>query len=163
VFFLSFLLYFAAEVVAFVLVAQQIGFLWALALLILVSALGPFIMKRVGFSVLGHTRQRLEQGQVPTRELLDGLVVFMAGVMICIPGFIGDAIGLALMIGPLRHLVIKLSGHRIAKKVQTSPVLRWHVIDVRSRPAPSGHYDPYQTNEPEPPNELPGGSASPNS
>jgi UPF0716 protein FxsA len=156
VLFLSFLLFFAAEVVVFVLVAQQIGFLWALVLLILVSALGPFIMKRVGFSILSHTRARLEDGQLPTRELLDGLVVFIAGVLICIPGFIGDAIGLALMIGPLRHLVIKLSGHRIAKKVQTSPVLRWHVIDVRSRPTSTGPYRPYETEEPEPPRELPG-------
>jgi UPF0716 protein FxsA len=133
VFFVSFLVYVAAEIAAFVLVANQIGFLWALALLIFVSVLGPFIVKRVGFSVLAHTQDRLQRGEVPTRELLDGLVVLIGGVLICVPGFVGDALGLLLMIGPVRHLVIRASGHRLAKRVGTMRTGRWRVIDVDSR------------------------------
>ena len=101
-----------AEIAAFVAVADQVGFLWALVILIGVSALGPFVVKRVGFGVLVHTQERLGRGEVPTRELFDGLVVLAAGVLICVPGFIGDALGLLLMIGPVRHLVIRASGRR---------------------------------------------------
>ena len=117
VFFIGLLFAVAAEIVAFIVVAQQIGFWWALAILVIVSALGPLVVGRVGFGVLSHTRERLARGEVPTRELLDGLVVLIGGVMICVPGFIGDALGFALMIGPIRHLVIRTTGHRLAYRV----------------------------------------------
>jgi UPF0716 protein FxsA len=134
VFFISALLIVAAEIAAFVLVVEQVGFLWALLILILVSALGPFVVRRVGSGVLAHTRERLALGEVPTRELLDGLVVLIGGVMICVPGFIGDAAGLLLMIGPVRHLVIRAFGHPLAGKVQKMTPGRWGFIDARSTP-----------------------------
>jgi UPF0716 protein FxsA len=131
---LGVLLFIAAEITSFVVVAEKIGFLWALAILVVVSALGPFVVRRVGFGVLVQTQQRLARGEVPTRELLDGLVVLIGGVMICVPGFIGDAIGLLLMIGPVRHLVIRAAGHRLARRLQTVRTGRWRVIDARFRP-----------------------------
>ena len=138
-FFLSFLVYVVAEIVAFVAVAGQIGFLGALALLILVSVLGPFVVKRAGFSVLASTRDRLARGEAPTRELLDGLVVLIGGVLVCVPGFVTDAIGLLLMIGPVRHVAIRLAGHRLAKRVGTIRTGRWLFIDASSRPARRGY------------------------
>lgn len=132
--FLGVLLFIAAEIVAFVVVAHQIGFLWALALLIVVSALGPFVVRRVGLGVLAHTQERLGRGEMPTRELLDGLVILIGGVMICVPGFIGDALGLLLMIGPVRHLVISAAGYRLARRVGTVRTDRWRVVNVGSQP-----------------------------
>ncbi len=133
-FFLGFLFFVGAEIAAFVAVAEHIGFLWALGLLVLVSALGPLVVRRVGIGVLAHTQQRLAQGEVPTRELLDGLVVLLGGLLICIPGFIGDALGLLLMIGPLRHLVIRAVGHRLARRVPMMNIRGFRVTDARSRP-----------------------------
>jgi UPF0716 protein FxsA len=134
VLFLGVLLFVAAEIAAFVVVAGQIGFLWALAILLVVSMFGPFVVRRVGVGVLAHTRERLARGEVPTRELLDGLVVLIGGAMICVPGFIGDALGLLLMIGPVRRLVIRVAGNRLARRVQTLRTGRWRVIDTRFRP-----------------------------
>jgi len=130
---LGLLLFVAAEIAAFVLVADQIGLVWALGLLVVVSALGPVIVRRVGVGVLAHTQQRLAMGELPTRDLLDGLVVLIGGVMICVPGFIGDAIGLLLMIGPVRHLLIRGAGHRLARRVQTVDNGRWGVVNAGSR------------------------------
>jgi UPF0716 protein FxsA len=138
VFFFGILVLIGAEIAAFVAVADQVGFLWALVILIGVSALGPVIVKRVGFGVLVHTQERLARGEVPTRELFDGLVVLAAGVLICIPGFIGDALGLLLMIGPVRHLVIRASGRSIARRVQSIRTSRWRVIDANGRPIRDG-------------------------
>ncbi|MGA3221632.1 MAG: FxsA family protein [Acidimicrobiales bacterium] len=132
--FLGVLLFFAAEIIAFVVVAQHIGFLWALAVLALVSALGPFIVRHVGLGMLARTQERLLRGERPTRDLLDGLVILIGGAMICVPGFISDALGLLLMIGPVRHLVIRAAGHRLARRVQTVRTGRWRVVSVGSRP-----------------------------
>lgn len=130
--FFGLLLALAAEIAAFVLVARQIGVLVAVLLLIGVSAMGPFIVRRVGLGVLARTQERLQEGELPTRELLDGVVILVGGALICVPGFVGDAIGLLLMLGPVRHLVIRMAGHRMAKRVTTVPLDRWRVIDARS-------------------------------
>lgn len=140
--FFAFLLFVAAEIVAFVVVAEHIGFLLALVILIVVSALGPFIVRRVGIGVLGHTRERLARGELPTQDLLDGLVVLVGGVMICVPGFIGDFCGLLLMIRPVRRLVIGAAGHWLARRVQTARPSRWRVVTVRSGPVRSGSPPP---------------------
>jgi UPF0716 protein FxsA len=132
VWFLGMLVFVAAEVVAFVAVGSHIGFGWALLILIGVSALGPFVVRRVGLGVLGRAQGRLNQGDVPTRELLDGVVVLLGGLMICVPGFISDAIGLLLMIGPVRDLLIRVSGRRLAGRVRTMGQVRWTVIDAGS-------------------------------
>jgi UPF0716 protein FxsA len=134
VFLIAAALFFVAEVAAFVAVGAHLGYGWAVLLLIGVSALGPFLIKRVGVGVLARTQDRLAQGEVPTRELLDGVIVLAGGMMICIPGFISDALGLLLMIGPVRHLIIRVGGGRVARRVQTVRPGRWTVIDVRTWP-----------------------------
>jgi UPF0716 protein FxsA len=115
--FLVLLLFAAAEVLAFVAVAHQIGLLLALLILVVVSAAGPAIVRRVGFGVITHAQERLARGEAPTREVLDGVMVLAGGVFICVPGFIGDAIGLLLMLGPVRRLIIAFAGHRISRRV----------------------------------------------
>jgi UPF0716 protein FxsA len=132
VIFVAVLVFIGAEIASFVAVAEQIGFLGALGILLVVSALGPFVVRRVGIGVLAHTQQRLARGEVPTRELLDGLVILLGGVLICVPGFIGDALGLMLMIGPVRHLVIRTAGHRLARRIPTVRVGGWRTTDMRS-------------------------------
>lgn|GEM_PF-1204830 len=126
----------AVEIGAFVAVASQIGVLLAVVLLLVVSACGPLVVRRVGIGVLAHTRERLLRGEMPTRELLDGLVVLVGGVLIGVPGFVGDLIGLLLMVGPVRHLVIRTSGHHLARRVQTLRHVGRTVTDAPSRPSP---------------------------
>jgi UPF0716 protein FxsA len=135
-------LFFVAEAFAFVAVGENIGFGWAVLLLIGVSALGPLLVRRVGLGVLARTQDRLAQGEVPTRELLDGVVVLAGGVLICLPGFISDAFGLLLMIGPVRSVLIRMSGRRMARRVETMRSTRWTIIDAPTMPASAGRPPP---------------------
>lgn len=133
--FVGLLVFAAAEVAAFVVVGFQIGFLWAVVALVAASALGPVIVWRVGLGVLGRARQKLAQGELPTQGLLDGVVLLGAGGLICVPGFLGDAVGLLLLLRPLRHLVIRFAGQRLAKRVRAFGAGRWTVVNVSSRPS----------------------------
>ena len=136
------LLFVGAEIATFVVVAEQIGFLAALGLLVVASAHGLVVVWRVGLGVLADTQDRLARGEAPTSQVLDGLVVLMGGVMMCVPGFIGDALALLLMIGPLRRLVIRAAGHRVARRVPAMRIHSWRVSDTRSRPARSDSLPP---------------------
>jgi len=114
--------------------AEQIGFLWALGILLVLSALGPFVVRSVGVGVLAHTSRGWREERCPPGKLLDGLVILMGGVMICVPGFIGDALGLMLMIGPLRRLVIRMVGHRLARPISTIRIRNRHTSGYARRP-----------------------------
>lgn len=131
----SLLLFFAAEVAAFVVVGEHIGFAWAVLAVLAVSASGPFIVRRVGLGVLVRAQERLAAGELATRELLDGVVVLIGGLMICLPGFVGDTLGLALMVPPVRRVLIRVAGARLAKRVQHVRAGRWAVVEARSFPA----------------------------
>jgi UPF0716 family protein affecting phage T7 exclusion len=81
--------------------------------------------------------------------------VLIGGVLICVPGFIGDALGLLLMISPIRHLVIRASGHGLARRVQRFRSGPWFVIDARSRQTPN------DARPPDPPTDAIGPGAPP--
>ncbi len=141
------LVFLAVEVGAFVAVGSQIGFGWAVLLLIGLSALGPFAIRRVGLGVLTRTQARLAAGELPTRELLDGVLVLTGGAMILVPGFVSGALGLLLMIGPVRDVVVRTGGYWVGRRVTTLRPTPWTVTDVESHPSASDAGSPGQTPE----------------
>ena len=48
---------------------------------------------RSGRGGVEHARQRIQRGEAPDREGLDGVVLLLGGVLVCVPGFIGDFLG----------------------------------------------------------------------
>lgn len=84
--------------------AQVIGGWETIALLIVMGVLGGWLMKREGRSVMRRIDQRLKANQLPTKELADGLLLLIAGLLMLTPGFIGDAVGLLLLFPPTRAI-----------------------------------------------------------
>jgi len=101
---LAFVLGLAAEIVVFVLVANWIGFGWALLAVIATSVLGGVLGKREGTRAWRRFRAVTEAGERPGPHLTRSLVGLLAAVLLFIPGFITDAIGLALLLPPARAL-----------------------------------------------------------
>jgi UPF0716 protein FxsA len=122
---LALLLYAVAEVAAFVVVAEHVGILLAVILVLGISAAGPALVRRAGTGVVNHARERIRRGETPDREVLDGVVLLLGGVLVCIPGFIGDAVGLLLLLGPVRHAVIRLIGRHLGRRVASASM--WSV------------------------------------
>lgn len=106
----------AAEVTVVVEVARAIGTGPAILLLLVTSAAGPWLVRRAGFGVWRRTRRRLEAGEVPGREALDGLVLLAGGLLVCIPGFLTDAAGLLLLAPPVRFLARRVVLGRLAQR-----------------------------------------------
>ena len=72
--------------------AEVIGGLNAIALMILISAAAAFLVRREGLGLLMRFQQRVNARELPTKELLDGLLVAMAGALMLTPGFVTDAV-----------------------------------------------------------------------
>ncbi|MEO7556338.1 MAG: FxsA family protein [Acidimicrobiales bacterium] len=94
-----------AELYVMVLVAGQIGVLDTIGLLILVSIVGAALVKRAGIGVLRRAQRTLAEGATPHKEAVDGLLLFAAGVLVFVPGFVTGALGLLLLVPPVRALL----------------------------------------------------------
>jgi UPF0716 protein FxsA len=103
-------------------VAHHIGWLATIALLIVTSAFGPALVRRQGTGVWRRARQRLEDGEVPGREAIDGVLLLIAGGLLTFPGFITAVLGLLLLLAPVRAVVRRGSGAWLARKVRNSGV-----------------------------------------
>lgn len=83
-------------------VGQAIGVLNTIALLLLVSAAGAWLVKREGISVLRRAQVRAQMGAVPGKELVDGVLILFAGALLLTPGFVTDLVGILLLLPPVR-------------------------------------------------------------
>ncbi|MBD0413755.1 FxsA family protein [Oryzicola mucosus] len=96
------------EIAGFVVVGSQIGVLPTLGLVILSSVVGVLLLRVQGFGVMTRIRAALAAEQDPSREVIHGVMILLAGLLLVIPGFITDIIGLALFLPPVRDLGWKL-------------------------------------------------------
>lgn len=86
-------------------VGSVIGALPTIALVLLTAIVGVAMLRRQGLATLLRANQKLEQGQIPAREMLDGLFLAAGGALLLTPGFITDILGLLCLIPGLRQLV----------------------------------------------------------
>jgi UPF0716 protein FxsA len=161
------LLFFAvAELIVIIQVGAAIGAFEAVGLLILVTVLGTWIVKREGLAALQRAQRETESGRMPTDSLLDGIILLVAGCLLIFPGFLSDFLGVLLLLPPVRVLVrrwlVARYGRRITGVVLTGePPSRFirrrsgAVVDVDSQPAPDGSPDDGPAHRREPPS-LPG-------
>jgi UPF0716 protein FxsA len=94
-----------AEIFVIVLVAESIGVLLTILLLIAAWPLGTWAMRSEGRVVWRRLNLALAEGRPPGREVVDGVFVALGGLLLMIPGFISDAIGLLLLFPPTRALL----------------------------------------------------------
>lgn len=93
------------ELFVFVQVADWLGALEAVALLLAVSLVGVWIVTVQGVGVIRRMRRDLDARRVPGRPLIDGALLLVAGFLFVIPGFVSDVLGLVLLVPVVRHAV----------------------------------------------------------
>ena len=83
-------------------VGQAIGVVDTNVLLVQVSIVGAWLVKREGLGVLRRAQARASAGAVPGRELVDGVLILFAGALLLTPGFVTDLVGILLLLPPVR-------------------------------------------------------------
>jgi UPF0716 protein FxsA len=133
------------EIALFVVLGGMIG-LWPTLIWVVVSALlGLIVLK--GVSTLGPVSLGRDMREVrdPASPLAHRLLVAIGGGLLVIPGFLTDAVGLVLLIPPLRGIVLRLIARRLdvlrGPTVPSSVVIdgNWREVDPmppRSTEAP---------------------------
>src|SRR5918997_5805376 len=93
------------ELAVLIAVGKAIGVLATIGLLILASLVGVALLRYEGSRTLVAFRDAVRTRRPPHRELIDGMLIAAAGVLIVLPGFVSDVLGLLLLLPPARALV----------------------------------------------------------
>jgi len=102
------------EIALFIQVGGLIGVWPTIGLVLLSAAMGAALLRAQGLSALGQVQARLQAGEDPGPALAHGALILVAGLLLLTPGFFTDALGLALLVPPLRAAVIRHAGRRMA-------------------------------------------------
>lgn len=87
------------------LLIQVGGFFGAFTTILIVigtGVLGAYLARMQGLQTMFKVRESLNQGIMPTEELIDALLIVVAGVVLLTPGFVTDAVGFSLLFPPTR-------------------------------------------------------------
>lgn len=101
------------EIAVFIVVSRAIGVTATIGLVLLSMIAGTTLMRRQGFGVLRRMQAELDSGRVPGEAMVHGAMIVLAGVLLIIPGFVSDVVGLALFLPPVRDFVWSAIRRRI--------------------------------------------------
>jgi UPF0716 protein FxsA len=133
-----------AELAVILLIGQQIGPWWTIALLIADSIFGSWLARREGIGAWRRFRTALDGGRVPTREIADGALILLAAALMLTPGFLTDIVGILLLLPPTRAMVRRSMLAYVARRAARRAAARFgaggraRVIDGRAEVHPPG-------------------------
>ena len=105
--FLAFTLIPLIELYLLIKLGTAVGILNTLLLVIITGAAGAYLARLQGLQVMFRVRARLQQGEMPADDLLDALIIFVAGIVLLTPGLLTDIAGLLLLFPVTRFWIKK--------------------------------------------------------
>jgi UPF0716 protein FxsA len=83
-------------------VGKSIGALPTVALVVLTATLGIWLLRLQGIATLRQVQEKISRGEIPGRELLEGIMLLIGGALLLTPGFVTDGIGFSCLLPFLR-------------------------------------------------------------
>ena len=87
-------------------IGGYLGAFQTVALVVFTALLGIVLVRLEGLRTLQKIRQSLSQGIVPAEEMVDGVLIFVGGILLIIPGVLTDLFALVLLI-PYTRTIFK--------------------------------------------------------
>lgn len=95
------------EMVILIEVGGIIGALPTVGLVVLTATLGIWLLRLEGMATLARVQARLDRGELPETELLEGIMLLVGGALLLTPGFVTDAVGFACILPGLRRPIAR--------------------------------------------------------
>jgi len=106
-----------AEIAAFVVIGGQIGVWATLGMVLLTAIIGSFLLRWQGIGLFNRINAEMRANHIPGRDLVHGVMILIAGVLLLTPGFVTDSLGFLLFVPAVRDSVWRLVKGRVV--VQT--------------------------------------------
>jgi len=123
---LIFLIVPVVEIYVLIQVGQIIGALWTVLFVVLTAVIGVQLLRMQGISTLMRAQQRMQSGQLPAEEMIEGIGLVVAGAFLLTPGFVTDALGFLLLVPAFRRWIIGSFRQRLMASGQFTVQGRYH-------------------------------------
>jgi len=94
------------EIYFLIKVGEHIGAAPTVFFVVFTAFLGAWLLRLQGFSTLEKVRRTFDRGGIPALEMLEGIVLLLAGALLLTPGFVTDIFGFLCLIPVLRQWVL---------------------------------------------------------
>jgi UPF0716 protein FxsA len=94
------------EIFVLMQVGAVLGVWPTIAMVIFTAWLGAKYVRQQGISTLNSVQTKMAEGQMPSDEIVTGLLLLVAGMFLVTPGFVTDFLGLSLLIPAVRHAIV---------------------------------------------------------
>lgn len=105
------------EITLFVQIGGAIGLGWTLLVILATAMLGARAIRRQGIDALTRAQAQMVTGKPPVGEIVHGVLILMAGILLLTPGFMTDALGFLLLVPATRLFVLELAAGFILPKL----------------------------------------------
>jgi UPF0716 protein FxsA len=121
-------------------IGEAVGLGPTLGLVVVTGVTGAWLARHEGARAWRAVQDQLAAGRLPGRELLEAVLVLVAGIVLITPGVITDAVGLALLVRPVRARIAQRIQRRLGAslEVRTIGVADRAAENTTGRPPPSG-------------------------
>ena len=94
------------EIYLLIQVGQVIGAGWTILLVVLTAVVGVWLLRIQGLSTLMRAQKKMQSGELPAVEMLEGMGLVIAGALLLTPGFFTDGFGFLLLIPLTRRWLV---------------------------------------------------------
>ena len=101
------------EIALFVVIGGAIGLWWTLLIVIGTGFAGVALLRRLGLSNAARLRGEMARMRDPVGAVGDGILKALAALLLILPGFLTDMLGLLLLLAPVRAALIAAAGRRM--------------------------------------------------
>lgn len=99
-------------------VDRLIGFLPTIGLIFATGIAGSYLARREGISAWRRLNERLRAGDLPGAELVDGVIILVAGALLITPGVLTDVLGFLGLIPPTRAFLRRILIRRLQRRIE---------------------------------------------
>lgn len=108
------------ELILFMTIGRQIGIFPTFGIILVTGVLGAWLTRVQGMRTLIRYQQAISEGRLPHEEVMDGLMILVAGAVLLTPGFLTDAVGFLILMPAVREVLRKWLVKYLKGKIQVA-------------------------------------------
>lgn len=116
--FLAFAIIPFIEIYLLIKIGSHLGAFNTVLIVLLTAFLGALLARYEGVQCMLRVRESLERGEMPAEELLDALLILVAGIVLLTPGFLTDLAGVLILIPRTRVMFKRWLRKRLDRWVE---------------------------------------------
>jgi UPF0716 protein FxsA len=107
------------ELALLIKIGSIIGLFNTIAIVIMTALIGAYMVKMEGIGVMYRIQQNMQEGIFPAEELINGMMILVAGALLLTPGFFTDVIGFLMVFPVSRNYIKKIAKSYMKRKMST--------------------------------------------